>query len=40
MKTYTKAKAIAVNVPRGSYAAGCPTNIPGAKCWAACAFVS
>ena len=40
MKDYEKAEAIAVNAPRGSYAAGCPTNIPHAKCWSSCAFVS
>lgn len=29
MKKYVKAQVIAKNLPTGSYAAGCPTNLNG-----------
>lgn len=29
MKKYQKVKAVAKNNPKGSYAAGCPTNVRG-----------
>lgn len=38
-KTYKKVEVVAKNDPRGTYAAGCPAQIPHAKCWYSCAFV-